>query len=418
MSLKTRRSLVAALAFLGLTSVTAVGTVVWHGRATAAALSASQRTPPVTARKGDLLLKVTAIGTVEPEYVVEIKSKASGVIKEVPVQEGDQVQKKTLLLRIDPVDETRHVTQAEADLRIAESTRASAQSKATFGEQQLRKTEQLLAKGLASSDEVETQRKELSVMRADAQSASAQVLRAREALSEAKDRLADTEIRSPIVGTVLARLVNPGMVVASGTTTVNGGTTLLQLADLSRLFVRVKVDEADVGRVAVGQPVTITADALPGKKLGGTVLRVSPQGKVDSNVTIFEVIVEVDQDARKVLRPMMTANVEITAQKREGVVLVPARALRTAKAGKAGADRFVIVDGQRRTVTTGETDGRDIEITSGLAAGERITLPETAGARGPGQGNGTGQGNRGAAGAMGAMGGMGGMNGMARGLGR
>lgn len=415
MSLKTRRSLVAALAFLGLTSVTAVGTVVLHGRATAAALSASQRTPPVTARKGDLLLKVTATGTVEPEYVVEIKSKASGVIKDVPVQEGDQVQKKSLLLHIDPVDETRHVTQAEADLRIAEAARASVQSKLSYGEQQLRRTEQLLAKGLASSDEVATQRKDLLVLRGDAQSAGAQVLRAKEALSEARDRLADTEIRSPIEGTVLARLVNPGMVVASGTTTVNGGTTLLQLADLSRLFVRVKVDEADVGRVAVGQPVTITADALPGKKLGGTVLRVAPQGKVDSNVTIFEVIVEVDQDARKVLRPMMTANVEITAQKREGVVLVPARAVRTAKAGKAGADRFVIVDGQRRVVTTGETDGKDIEITSGLQAGEPITLPETAGAaRGPGQGNG----NRGAAGPMGAMGGMGGMNGMARGLGR
>ena len=140
----------------------------------------------------------------------------------------------------------------------------------------------------------------------------------------------------------------------------------------------------------------------------------APQGKVDSNVTVFEVIVEVDEAARQVLRPMMSANVEIQARQKLGVVLLPARAVRQGQGPKGGS--FVLVGGQRRVVKTGETDGKDVEITGGLEAGETVSWPEGGKSGRPGalgQGQGQGSGRAGASsGAMGVL------PGMPRGMGR
>jgi HlyD family secretion protein len=186
---------------------------------------------------------------------------------------------------------------------------------------------------------------------------AAQVLRARESLHEARDRLSETKIHSPISGTVLERAVQPGQIVASGTTTVNGGTTLLKIADLGRFFVRVKVDEADVTKIVAGQKVRITADALPGKVL-----------------------------ARKVLRPAMTANVEVLVAERKATVLVPARALRR-KEANGQAETFVVVRGAgTRAVEVGLSDGKDTEIRAGLEGGEEILLSSSQAREGKPQG--------------------------------
>ena len=326
----------------------------------------------VTARKGDLVLWVKATGTVEPEYVVEVKSKASGVVELVPFQEGELIRKGALVVRIDPIVEKRKVTQAEAELRMAQAGLQSARSRRVFSAKQLERDAGLFKKGLVSGESVDVSRKEAAVQASEVGNGVAQVLRARESLSEAKDRLAETEIRSPITGTVLERSVQPGQIVASGTSAVNGGTTLLKIADLSRMFVRVKVDEADVARVAAGQNVKLTADGLPGKTFDAKVLRVAPQGKVESNVTVFEVVAEVGAEGRKLLKPMMSANVEIEANARRGVVLVPLRAVRQSK--QAGG-KVVTIEGQGvRVVKTGTSDSKEIEIISGVNDGERLFI--------------------------------------------
>jgi HlyD family secretion protein len=238
---------------------------------------------------------------------------------------------------------------------------------------QLERESTLHKKGLVSAEAVDLVKKEAAVLAGEVRSASAQILRAREELQEAKDRLAETEIRAPIAGTVLERTVQPGQIVASGTNAVNGGTTLLKVADLSKMFVRVKVDEVDVARIQPGLRAALTADALAGQTFEGKVARVSPQGKIESNVTVFEVLVELGDDGKRALRPAMTANVEIEVAKRAGAVLVPLRAVRTSK--KEGG-KVVVVEGQGpRVVQTGIADSRDIEIVGGLQEGERVVLP-------------------------------------------
>jgi RND family efflux transporter MFP subunit len=364
---KRSRWIVAAVAVLG---AGAGGAWWWHSRAKAKPAAAAE---VVVARKGDLAVRVKAAGVVEPEFVVEVKSKASGVVEVVGPQEGDRIAKGTLVVRIDPILERRKVTQADAALRIAQAGLSGAMERRGHSLRQLERESTLHKKGLVSAEAVDLVKKEAAVLAGEVRSASAQILRAREELQEAKDRLAETEIRAPIAGTVLERTVQPGQIVASGTNAVNGGTTLLKVADLSKMFVRVKVDEADVARIQPGLRAALTADALAGQTFEGKVARVSPQGKIESNVTVFEVLVELGDDGKRALRPAMTANVEIEVAKRAGAVLVPLRAVRTSK--KEGG-KVVVVEGQGpRVVQTGIADSRDIEIVGGLQEGERVVLP-------------------------------------------
>jgi RND family efflux transporter MFP subunit len=364
---KRSKWLITSVAVLGL----GAGGFFWWS--SAAKAKPAPQAEVVVAKKGDLVQSVKATGTVEPEFIVEVKSKASGTVDQVVPQEGDAITKGQLLVAIDPILEKRKVLQAEAQVRIAQAGLSNAASKQAFSKKQLERDSGLLAKGLVSGESVDSSRKEAAVQGAEVRSAAAGILRAKEDLQEAKDRLSETKLYSPIAGTVLERTVQPGQIVASGTNAVNGGTTLLKIADLSRMFVRVKVDEADVARVAPGQPVKLTADALPGKIFDGKVQRVAPQGKIDSNVTVFDVVVEVGVDGRKALKPAMTANVEIEVSSRRGVVLVPLRAVRQSK--EAGGKVVTIeVEGQRK-VQTGAADSREVEIVAGLSEGERVVLP-------------------------------------------
>jgi RND family efflux transporter MFP subunit len=326
----------------------------------------------VEARRGDLRVAVQSTGVVEPEYSVEIKSKASGDVQLVTVKEGDRVKQGDLLVRLNPIYEKRRVSQVRAELRMAEASAMSGVAKVRFLRTQVERNRALLAKGLASREEVATLEKELAVQAAEGAVYLAQILKAKEALSEAEDRLVETEVKAPITGTVLERFAQPGQIVASGTTAINGGTTLLKLASLEKLYVRVKVDEADTARLARGQAVTITADALPGRTFGGTVVRVSPQGLVENSVTVFPVVVLVDPEGSRTLRPVMTANVDILVEHRKNVILVAQRALRP---GQGKIFQVTMASGQVRTVQVGARHDGLAEILSGLAPGERVRLP-------------------------------------------
>ncbi|MBN2575038.1 MAG: efflux RND transporter periplasmic adaptor subunit [Deltaproteobacteria bacterium] len=330
-----------------------------------------EATQIVAVRRGPLTVEVSATGTVEPEYVVEIKSKASGTIQSVKVQAGDVVKKGDLLIEIDPVIERRKLTQAEADLAVASANRGGVATKLAHAQTQLERDEELHTKGLVSREAIDQLRKELAILRGDTQISAAQISKARASLAEARDRLAETKILSPLDGTILDRSVNPGQVITAGT--AQGGQTLLTLADLSRLFVRVKVDEADVARLAPGQRVRITADALIGKVFKGKVLRVSPQGKVESSVTVFDVVVEVDPAEVGLLRPMLSANVVIHVDEIKDAVLLPRNAVQ-----QRGARFVVRVEGKgEQVVEVGLSDDRQIQIKSGLEEGARVVVPSS-----------------------------------------
>jgi len=326
----------------------------------------------VEARRGALRVVVSATGTVEPEYVVEIKSRASGTVQKVTVQEGDRVSAGRLLVKLDPIVEQRRVNQAKAELRMAQARSQSAYHKVRFARSQLSRDRALLKKGLVSKDAVDTRAKEANVLAGDSSVAWSQIAKAKETLKEAQDRLAETEIKAPVVGTVLERLVQPGQMVASGTNSVSGGTALLKIADLSKLYVRVKVDEADVAKLRVGQQVNITADALQRKSFVGKVHRIAPQGTIENNVTVFGVLVAVGERGSRALRPQMSANVEVVVTERSEAVLVPVRAI-----GRQGRRRgsVTLANGTVKQVKLGLTVDGQTEILSGLKGGERVQLP-------------------------------------------
>lgn len=350
----------------------------WKGRS-----AAKKTTPPriVKVTRGDLRVAVSATGVVEPEYVVEIKSKASGEVESVFVQEGELVAKGKKLVKINPILEKRRVNQALSEVRMARARSAASWSKRKYAAAQLKRDKKLLKKGLVSGDAVATLSKEVAVHTGEAMVANAQLSKAKEALKEAQDRLSETQIVAPVAGTVLDREVQPGQMVASGTNSVSGGTTLLRLANLKQLFIRVKVDEADVAKLRRKQKASITADAMPGKTFSGSVLRIAPRGTVESNVTVFEVVVAVDKKGSAALKPQMSANVEVIVEERLNVLLVPQRALVrvTQSGGKKRRRRrgYVVrlADGKKQRVRVGRIVGGKAEIMRGLKEGDRIQEP-------------------------------------------
>ena len=386
MSKKTKKKLSWMLTLLVVTA----GVLIWWK--IGAKAEEKPKVETAEAVRGDLVEKVSATGSVEPEYIVEIKPKASGEIEKVMVQEGDGVKDGQLLMTIDPIVEKRRVNQARAELRMSQAGYTGIKHKRSHIAGKLNSELKLLEKGLVAKESVDTLQKELAVLKAEAALSGAKIQKAKEQLSEARDRLSETQIKSPVNGTVLERLVQPGQIVSSGTNSVSGGTVLLRIADLSRLFIRVEVDEADVAKVQPGMETLITADAFPGKEFGGHVLRISPQGKEENNVTVFEIVVQADEEGSKALRPNMTANVEIKVKERKDVVLLPRKFVRSLRGGRA-----LVVDsaGNRKRIKLGMSDGIMVEVISGLQTGEKIVIPTQSKKRGGRSAKRGGKGDRG-----------------------
>ncbi|HUT33205.1 MAG TPA: efflux RND transporter periplasmic adaptor subunit [Planctomycetota bacterium] len=214
----------------------------------------------------------------------------------------------------------------------------------------------------------------LEVKRQDVALAAAQVDSSRIDLSLAQRSRDDTKVVAPMDGVVSARDVQIGQIISSGISNVGGGTTLLTLADLSRIFVLATVDESDVGGVKAGQTVQVTADAFAGRRFPGKVVRIAPKGVNASNVVTFEVKIEVLGPNKSLLKPEMTANVEILIEQKDNVLLVPTEAVT-----RRQRERIAMVvepDGgaKERVVEVGVQDGTRVEITKGLSEGETVQV--------------------------------------------
>jgi len=267
---------------------------------------------PVTHR--DIVVSATAAGAVEPVKTVEVKSKASGEIVEVAVEEGETVTKGQLLVRVDPRIPLNAVVQAEADSVVARAELDNAEA-------QLRRSETLYQTQSITELEYETAK----LARA---SAYARLISARRALEDAKIAFEDTEVRAPSSGVILGRNVEVGTVIASASRDVSGGAVLMRMASLDTVQVRSLVDETDIGLIQEGIPVTITVDAFPNRPFQGSVLRIGAEALVQQNVTMFPVLVRI-ANKEGLLRPGMNAEVEIHIGEVRDALAVPNAALRT-----------------------------------------------------------------------------------------
>lgn len=311
-------------------------------------------------QRGDISVVVEASGTIEPISSVEVKSKASGEILELGAEIGDSVESGRLLVRIDPRTPRNHVAQADAEVAAAAARLQTAKA-------QLARGEKLRAERWINDAEYEAL--DLAVANTRAEEIAARV-----ALENARIALEDTEVRASASGTILTRLVEPGQVISSPTQDVGGGTLLLTMANLGRVRARVRVDETDIGKLSAGIPARIRVAAYPGRVFSGTIEKIEPQAVIDQNVTLFAVLIGVD-NGEGLLRPGMNVDAVFDVARREAVLTLPLMALRAPRDIATTAEILGIDAGElRRALDLPEAAGAPARRARGPAGGAALQL--------------------------------------------
>jgi len=267
-----------------------------------------------TTERRTIEVSVSSSGVVEPLAIVEVKSKASGEVLNVKVEVGDLVDAGMLLVHIDPRTVSNDLAQREAELTAALSRREIAKS-------QMERAESLLAKGTFTQIDLEQAALDLANSESDVVSGQVSVENARIAVD-------DTDVRAPITGTVIQKPVERGQVISSPTRDVAGGSPLMQMADLSEVQIRALIDETDIGKIRPGMGATVLVAAYPNQPFPGDVIKIEPQAVIEQNVTMFAVLISID-NRDGLLMPGMNAEVEVLIARSEDVVSVPIGALRT-----------------------------------------------------------------------------------------
>jgi HlyD family secretion protein len=276
------------------------------------------QTVPVTRRT--IVIDAEATGAVEPINVVEVKSKASGLITKMPVETGTLVKPGDLLVQIDTRDVQNQYNQAEADLRAA-------QAKLQVSQQQKKRSDELFKARVITSQEYEA-------ASLDLENSRAAVIRSAANLDLAKQRLEDATVTAPLAGTVLTKTVSLGQVITSATNSATGGTTLLTMADLGRVRVRALFNETDIGQVRAGQTANVTVDAYPDRRFQGQVEKIEPSATVQQNVTMFPVLVTLD-NREGLLKPGMNGEVAVLVDQVDDVLAVPNDAVKNVREAAA-----------------------------------------------------------------------------------
>jgi HlyD family secretion protein len=327
-----------SLAWLGMRCVS-VFTVLTSACKKEAAPTPYQAVP---VERRDIVVSAQASGAVQPDTTVEVKSKASGEILQLNAETGQIVKRGAPLVRIDPRNARNAMAQAQANLDVAKAKLADARS---------------------------------------------QVVNNQVAVDNARIQLEDTDVRAPITGTVLEKDVERGQVIASATSNVSGGTTLMKMADLNQVQVRTLVDETDIGKVQAGQRATVTVDAYPNRPFSGTVLKIEPQATTNQNVTMFPVVVRIANE-QGLLRPGMNSEVEIHVGQRDSVLAVPTAALRTQKdVGSAATVLGLSPASVQQQLAASRPNARGVDSAGHASLG---AAPARAGSQSPRQGGGRG----------------------------
>jgi HlyD family secretion protein len=353
--------------------------------------------------RGTMTRSVVATGKVEPITKVEIKSKANGIIERLLVEVDQVVDAGRVLAELDKENLTARLREARANLQAAEAAReaAAAQLKkneieaeapdAAFAQRNYRRAEQLFEQKLVSQsalddsksalEQAENRKRaaagQLVIARAKLVESTALVAQSKATVERAEEELANSTIKAPIRATVLTRDVEIGSPVSSILNLGANATLVMTLGDIERVFVRGKVDEADIGRVRLGQAARITTESFPDRVFEGRVTQISPIGVEKDNVTTFEVKVSID-NATKELKANMTANAEIVLEQFTDSLLVPESAVVFDAQRKPFVD---LVDpgsktGRRRVpVTVGVGNGTRMQIREGVKAGDKVVLP-------------------------------------------
>ena len=352
--------------------------------------------------RGDLAKSVVATGKVTPITKVEIKSKASGIVKKLYVDYGDRVKQGQLLAQLDKAEIQAQVDQSRAALEAAEANLKSAQADYQRAKVDAEGPDVPLLKraydrtlseakyGVVSASQLDDADKnyqlalnkqnvakaQVTVLNAKIAQAQAQVVEDQANLKQLEEQLSYTDIVSPIDGIVLSRDVEIGDAVSSILVLGSSATLVMTLGDTSEVYVKGKVDESDIGKVYLGQRARIKVESFKDKTFEGKVTKISPMGVEKDNVTTFEVRVSIQNPGGE-LKAEMTANAEIILDEHKNVLQIPEGAIiydQNKKAyvdipdpkGKDGMDKVAI--------NIGISNGAKTEVLSGLKEGQEVVL--------------------------------------------
>jgi HlyD family secretion protein len=318
----------------------------------------------VTVQRGTIVAKALAVGTIQPETEINVKSKVSGVVQRSFVDEGDYVEAGAPLLEIRPDPTPLELVEARRAVEMRDI-------EATNLRRELQRSTSLHERELVSQQDLDTAERRY-------REAALQLVTARERLELLETGRVtgstggvESVVRAPITGYVLQKMVDVGDAVVP-LSTYQEGTVLFSMADMGRLVFRGTVDEIDVGRLSEGLPVTVSVGALPGASVPGALSRISLKARVDGTATVFpvEIVLAAMEEVR--LRAGFSANADIIMDERIDVLVLPERVVTF-----EGDSAWVEVPGpggsrERRTIRTGLSDAIQVEIVSGLDEGDAV----------------------------------------------
>jgi HlyD family secretion protein len=352
--------------------------------------------------KGDLAKSVVATGKVTPITKVEVKSKASGIVKKLLVDYGDRVKKGQLLAQLDKIEIEAQVEQSKAALEAAQANLKSSQADSERAKVDAEGPDVPLLKraydravgmakdGVVSTSALEDAQKnyemalnkqnvskaQVTVLKAKIAQSQAQVAQDEANLKQLEEQLSYTDIISPIDGIVLSRDVQMGDAVSSILVLGSSATLVMTLGDTSEVYVKGKVDESDIGKVYLGQRARIKVESFKDKTFDGKVTKISPMGVEKDNVTTFEVRVSIQNPGGE-LKAEMTANAEIILEEHKNVLQIPEGAILYDKDKKASVEipNSKGKDGKDKiAVNIGISNGAKTEVLSGLKEGDQVVL--------------------------------------------
>ena len=352
--------------------------------------------------RGDIARSVVATGKIEPRAKVEVKSKASGIVKQIFLDYGDWVRQGQVLVELDKEELEARVREARAILlatQAAEESAGAAHERnkveaegpdLPFLKSSMERARKLHEQGLIARSILEDAEKpyqlalnrqtvalrNVAVTRAEMARAKAQVAQAQAALDRAEEDLRNSTITSPMNGLVLSRDVEVGDAVSSILVLGSQATLVMTLGDVSDVYVLGKVDEADIGKVYIGQPARIVVESFKNKKFEGKVTKISPLGVEKENVTIFEVRVSIRNPIGE-LKANMSANAEIILEEKRGVLLLPEAAVLYDKDRNASVEVPDVKAEKGRSklaLKLGISNGVKTELIAGLEQGRQVIL--------------------------------------------
>lgn len=320
----------------------------------------------VEAEIGSITEKALAVGQIEPRERFQIKSKISGIVRRCYVEIGDSVAAGDALFEIAPDPTPQELL--DVDHRVRSSEASYLKAKADF-----ERGRELQQDGLMSKGDLDALSEAYELALIAYQQAADNRELTRKGRVTGGDTHVEALIRTTESGTVLSRAVNVGDPVVP-LTSYQPGTELATVADMNDLVFKGTVDEIDVGKINVGMPCRIKVGALPDEIVTGHLARIAPQAQKNEGATLFDVEIELDPDQVVTLRAGYSANADVVIREKEDIVLIPERLVLFEE-----EKTFVEIPGagpeaepEKVAVELGLSDGLNVEIVSGLSAGDKV----------------------------------------------